>query len=51
MKNIRWSWVSMGGFVAEIMIFAIAIPIAILVGEIGLTGRLARAVSLMETLS
>ena len=33
MKSIRWGWVLLGGLVAEILIFAIAIPIAIFAGE------------------
>lgn len=33
MNNVRWGWVLLGGFVAEIIIFGIAIPIAILLGE------------------
>ncbi len=33
MKSIRWGWVLLGGFVAELMIFAIAIPITIFAGQ------------------
>jgi putative membrane protein (TIGR04086 family) len=33
MKSVRWGWVLLGAFVAEIIIFGIAIPIAILLGE------------------
>ena len=33
MKSIRWGWVLLGGLVAEILIFAIAIPTAIFAGE------------------
>jgi putative membrane protein (TIGR04086 family) len=33
MKSIRWGWVLLGGLVAELLIFAIAIPIAIFAGE------------------
>ena len=33
MKSIRWGLVLLGGLVAEILIFAIAIPIAIFAGE------------------
>lgn len=33
MKNIRWGWVFLGGLVAEILVFALVIPIAIFWGE------------------
>ena len=33
MKSNRWGWVLLGGLVAELLIFAIAIPIAIFAGE------------------
>ncbi|HEY1239021.1 MAG TPA: TIGR04086 family membrane protein [Bryobacteraceae bacterium] len=33
MKTIRWGWVLLGGFVAELIVFAIVIPIAIFAGQ------------------
>ena len=33
MKSIRWGWVLLGGLVAELMVFALAIPITILAGQ------------------
>jgi putative membrane protein (TIGR04086 family) len=33
MKNIRWGWVLLGGFLVELSIFAIAIPLSFLLGE------------------
>lgn len=33
MNSIRWGWVLLGGLVAEVLIFAVAISIAIFVGE------------------
>ena len=33
MKNIRWGWILLGGFLAELAIFVIAIPLSLLVGQ------------------
>ena len=33
MKRIRWGWVLLGGFVAEVIVFAIAIPFALFAGQ------------------
>jgi hypothetical protein len=33
MKNFRWGWILMGGFLAELAIFAIAIPLSLLLGQ------------------
>ena len=33
MKNIRWGWILLGGFLVELAIFAIAIPLSFLLGE------------------
>ena len=33
MKNIRWGWILLGGFFAELGIFVIAIPLTFLVGQ------------------
>jgi len=33
MKNIRWGWILLGGFLAELAIFAIVIPLSLLVGQ------------------
>src|SRR5262245_47326403 len=33
MKNIRWGWILLGGFLVEMAIFAIAIPLSLLLGE------------------
>jgi ABC-type proline/glycine betaine transport system permease subunit len=32
-KNIRWGWVLLGGFLAELVIFAIVIPLSFLAGQ------------------
>lgn len=49
MKDIRWGWVLLGGFFAELIILAIAIPIAMLAGEESLLYTAAPA-SLIGTL-
>jgi len=36
MKSIRWGWVPLGGLAAELLVFAIPIPIAIFAGEASL---------------
>jgi Na+(H+)/acetate symporter ActP len=33
MKNIRWGWILLGGFLAELVVFAIVIPIAMVAGR------------------
>jgi hypothetical protein len=33
MNNIRWGWVLLGGFVAELAVFAIVIPLSLLAGR------------------
>jgi hypothetical protein len=33
MKAIRWGWVLLGGFLAELTIFVVVIPLSLLVGQ------------------
>jgi hypothetical protein len=33
MKNIRWGWILLGGFLAELAIFVIVIPLGLLAGQ------------------
>ena len=33
MKNIRWGWVLLGGFLTELIIFLIVIPLSLLAGQ------------------
>ena len=33
MKNIRWGWVFLGGFLAELAIFVVVIPLSLAVGQ------------------
>ena len=33
MKNFRWGWILLGGFLAELAIFIIAIPLSFLLGQ------------------
>ena len=33
MKNIRWGWILLGGFLAELAIFVIVIPMSLLAGQ------------------
>jgi hypothetical protein len=33
MKNIRWSWILVGGFLVELAIFVIVIPLSLLAGQ------------------
>ena len=33
MKNIRWGWILLGGFLAELAIFVIVIPLSLLAGQ------------------
>jgi putative membrane protein (TIGR04086 family) len=33
MKMIRWGWILLGGFLAELAIFAVVIPLALLLGQ------------------
>jgi putative membrane protein (TIGR04086 family) len=32
-KNIRWGWVLLGGFLAELVVFAIVIPLSVVAGR------------------
>ena len=36
MKGIRWGWVALGGFLAELGIFIVAIPLSFWLGEASL---------------
>jgi putative membrane protein (TIGR04086 family) len=33
MKSIRWGWVLLGGFLAELAVFVIVIPLSLLAGQ------------------
>lgn len=33
MKGIRWGWILLGGFLAELAIFVIVVPLSLLVGQ------------------
>jgi putative membrane protein (TIGR04086 family) len=33
MKNIRWGWILLGGFLAELAIFLVVIPLSLLAGQ------------------
>jgi len=33
MKNIRWGWILLGGFLAELAIFVIVIPLSLAAGQ------------------
>jgi putative membrane protein (TIGR04086 family) len=33
MKNIRWGWILLGGFLAELAVFAVVIPLSLLAGQ------------------
>jgi putative membrane protein (TIGR04086 family) len=33
MKNIRWGWILLGGFFAELAVFVIVIPLSLLAGQ------------------
>ena len=33
MKSIRWGWVFLGGFLAELAIFVVVIPMSLLLGQ------------------
>jgi putative membrane protein (TIGR04086 family) len=33
MKNIRWGWILLGGFLAELAIFIVVIPLSLLAGQ------------------
>jgi putative membrane protein (TIGR04086 family) len=33
MKDIRWGWVLLGGFLAEVAVFVVVIPLSVLAGE------------------
>jgi len=37
MKNIRWGWILLGAFLAEVAIFLIAIPLSLVAGQESLT--------------
>ena len=32
MKNMRWGWILLGGFLAELLVFALVIPLSLLAG-------------------
>lgn len=36
MKSIRWGWILLGGFLAELAVFAIVIPLSLLAGQASL---------------
>ena len=33
MKNIRWGWILLGGFLAELAIFVVVIPLSLVAGQ------------------
>ena len=33
MKGVRWGWILLGGFLAEVAIFVIVIPLSLLMGQ------------------
>jgi hypothetical protein len=33
MKNIRWGWILLGGFLAELAVFVVVIPLSLLAGQ------------------
>lgn len=33
MKNIRWGWILLGGFLTELLIFVVVIPLSLLAGQ------------------
>ena len=33
MKNVRWGWIVLGGFLAELAIFIVVIPLSFLAGQ------------------
>jgi putative membrane protein (TIGR04086 family) len=33
MRNLRWGWIVLGGFLAELVIFVIVIPVSLLAGR------------------
>lgn len=33
MKNIRWGWILLGGFLTELVVFVIVIPLSLLAGQ------------------
>jgi len=49
MKNIRWGWILLGGFLAELLIFVVAIPLSLVAGQQSLTYS-APAASFLATL-
>ena len=36
LKNIRWGWILRGGFLAELAVFVIVIPLSLLAGQASL---------------
>ncbi len=36
MKNIRWGWILLGGFLAELAVFVIVIPLSLVAGQASL---------------
>ena len=33
MKNIRWGWILLGGFLAELLVFVLVIPLSLVAGQ------------------
>ena len=33
MKNIKWGWIVLGGFLAELLVFVIIIPLTFIAGR------------------
>lgn len=33
MKNIRWGWILLGGFLAEVAVFVLVIPLSLVAGQ------------------
>ena len=33
MKNIRWGWILLGGFLAELLVFVLVIPLSLVAGK------------------
>lgn len=36
MKNMRWGWILLGGFLAELLVFVIVIPLSLVAGQASL---------------
>ena len=37
MKNIRWGWILLGGFLAELLVFVLVIPLSLVAGQNSMT--------------